>query len=98
VPSGRSFYHRVRKGDTLTSIAARYEVTPQELKGWNKGLGGPVVVGQRLRVVSDVAPAAGKKSKRSRSASASTKPPATTARSTKSGPPGRHRPSGIARP
>src|SRR5262249_18537559 len=54
VPSGRSFYHRVRKGDTLSSIASRYGVTSQDLKGWNKGVGQPLVVGQRLRVVSDV--------------------------------------------
>ena len=65
VPSGRSFYHRVRKGETLMSIAARYEVTPQELKSWNKTSGTSLVSGQRLRVVSDVSPAAGKKSKRS---------------------------------
>jgi membrane-bound lytic murein transglycosylase D len=97
VPSGRSFYHRVRKGDTLTSIAARYGVTPQELKGWNKGLGASLVDGQRLRVVSDVAPAAGKKSKRSRSASAGMKP-ATTGRGGQSSSQGGHRPAAIARP
>jgi LysM repeat protein len=68
VPSGRSFYHRVRKGETLMSIAARYEVTPQDLKSWNKTSGASLVAGQRLRVVSDVSPAAGKKSKRSRHA------------------------------
>jgi membrane-bound lytic murein transglycosylase D len=72
VPSGRSFYHRVRKGETLQSIAARYEVTPQDLKSWNKTSGTSLVAGQRLRVVSDVAPAAGKKSKRSRQARATT--------------------------
>jgi len=66
VPSGRSFYHRVRKGETLMSIAARYEVTPQDLKSWNKTSGTSLVTGQRLRVVSDVSPAAGKQSKRSR--------------------------------
>ena len=64
IPSGRSFYHRVRKGETLASIAARYDVTPQQLKAWNKEAGAALVAGQRLRVVSDVAPAAGKKSKR----------------------------------
>ena len=82
VPSGRSFYHRVRKGETLQSIAARYEVTPQDLKAWNKTSATSLVAGQRLRVVSDVAPAAGKKSKRSNStrgskatATAKSKPP-----------------------
>jgi membrane-bound lytic murein transglycosylase D len=72
VPSSRSFYHRVRKGETLQSIAARYEVTPQDLKSWNKTSGSSLVAGQRLRVVSDVTPAAGKKSKRSRQARAAT--------------------------
>jgi membrane-bound lytic murein transglycosylase D len=72
VPSSRSFYHRVRRGETLQSIAARYEVTPQDLKSWNKSSGTSLVAGQRLRVVSDVAPAAGKKSKRSRQVRATT--------------------------
>jgi membrane-bound lytic murein transglycosylase D len=63
VPSGRSFYHRVRKGETLASIAARYDITQQDLKGWNKSASYPLVAGERLRVVSDVSPAASKKSK-----------------------------------
>ena len=65
VPSGRSFYHRVRNGETLSSIAARYDVSAQDLKGWNAGLTTKVVPGQRLRVVSDAGPVRGKKSKRS---------------------------------
>jgi membrane-bound lytic murein transglycosylase D len=73
VPSGRSFYHRVRKGETLASIAARYDITQQDLKGWNKTAASPLVVGERLRVVSDLAPAATKKSKRSRPAASGAK-------------------------
>ena len=96
VPSGRTFYHRVRKGDTLTSIAARYGVTSQDLKSWNKGLDHPLVAGQRLRVVSDVAPGAGKKSKHSHSASSGAKPP--TARSGSPSHSARHPQPGIARP
>ena len=64
VPSGRTFYHRVRKGETLSSIAARYDVSAQDLKGWNAGLAAKVVAGQRLRVVSDSGPVGAKRSKR----------------------------------
>jgi membrane-bound lytic murein transglycosylase D len=66
VPSGRLFYHRVRKGETLSSIAAHYAVTAQDLKSWNTGLNPTIVVGQRLRVISDIAPA-GAKSKQAKS-------------------------------
>jgi membrane-bound lytic murein transglycosylase D len=64
VPSGRTFYHRVRKGETLASIAARYDVSTLELKGWNSGIGPRVTPGQRLRVVSDAGPVGAKKAKR----------------------------------
>jgi membrane-bound lytic murein transglycosylase D len=57
VPSGRTLYHRVRKGETLSSIAAHYAVTAQDLKAWNVGMSPKIIAGQRLRVISDVAPA-----------------------------------------
>ena len=57
VPSGRTFYHRVRKGETLASIAARYDVSAQDLKSWNAGVAAKLTPGQRLRVVSDAGPA-----------------------------------------
>jgi len=52
VPSTRTLYHRVRKGETLSTIAAHYAVTAQDLKGWNGG-NPKVVAGQQLRVISD---------------------------------------------
>ena len=55
VPSGRTLYHRVRNGETLSSIASRYAVTAQDLKQWNSGMNPKIVAGQRLRIVSDVA-------------------------------------------
>jgi membrane-bound lytic murein transglycosylase D len=61
VPSARTFYHRVRKGETLASIAARYDVSAQELRGWNAGTGPKVAPGQRLRVVSDAGPVSTKR-------------------------------------
>ncbi|TMH59952.1 MAG: LysM peptidoglycan-binding domain-containing protein [Betaproteobacteria bacterium] len=64
VPNGRTFYHRVRKGETISSIAARYDVSAQDLKGWNASLAAKVVPGQRLRVVSDSGPVGAQKSKR----------------------------------
>jgi len=71
VPSGRTFYHRVRKGETLASIAARYDVSTQDLKGWNSGVAAKLTPGQRLRVVSDAGPVGAKKSKRGRKIQAS---------------------------
>ena len=101
VPSGHTIYHRVRKGETLQSIAARYDVTAQELKSWNKTAGPSLVAGQRLRVVSDMAPAAAKKSKHSHPATATSaksaagaKPGRTSAGSTSGRPSARS----IARP
>jgi peptidoglycan lytic transglycosylase D len=66
VPSGRMLYHRVRKGETLSSIAAHYAVTPQDLKAWNAGMSPKIIAGQRLRVISDAAPA-GTRSKQRKS-------------------------------
>jgi membrane-bound lytic murein transglycosylase D len=54
VPQGRTFYHTVRRGETLTSVAARYGVTAEELRGWNAMTQSAVKVGQQLRVTSDV--------------------------------------------
>jgi membrane-bound lytic murein transglycosylase D len=96
IPSGRSFYHRVRKGETLTSIAAHYDVTPQQLRAWNGVGGSKLIAGQRLRVVSDVAPAAGKKSKRHRHGPAPSAKSATTAGRAKQS--SRPRTRGIQRP
>ena len=61
VPQGRTFYYRVKHGDTLAGVAARYGVTVDQLRGWN-GLGATtaLVPGRPLRVTSDVAPAASK--------------------------------------
>ena len=77
VPSGRTIYHRVRKGETLASIAARYDVSPQDLKGWNAGLATKLVPGQRLRVVSDAGPVRAKRSKHGTSRTAKSTPAAT---------------------
>jgi membrane-bound lytic murein transglycosylase D len=74
VPSGRTIYHRVKKGETLASIAARYDVSTQDIKGWNAGVSSKPAAGQRLRVVSDVSPVRSKKSKRSTTRAAKSSP------------------------
>jgi membrane-bound lytic murein transglycosylase D len=53
VPHGRTIYHRVGRGETLTGIAARYSVTTAELKQWNNVAHDGVAVGQQLRITSD---------------------------------------------
>jgi membrane-bound lytic murein transglycosylase D len=54
VPQGRTFYHRVSRGETLYAIAKRYGVTPGELREWNNLPQSSVQAGQQLRVTSDV--------------------------------------------
>jgi membrane-bound lytic murein transglycosylase D len=56
VPAGRTFFHTVHRGDTLYAIAARYGVTAQDVKRWNRLASDSVRSGQRLRVTSDVSP------------------------------------------
>jgi membrane-bound lytic murein transglycosylase D len=56
VPAGRTFFHTVGRGDTLQGVAARYGVTTQELKRWNRLTHDGVRKGQKLRVTSDVSP------------------------------------------
>jgi len=57
VPVNRTFYYAVRRGDTLTDVAARYGVTIADLRRWNHLTHDSVRAGQKLRVTSDVAPA-----------------------------------------
>lgn len=43
--------HRVRRGDTLTSIARLYRTTVASLTTWNRLSGSRIVVGQRLTIL-----------------------------------------------
>ena len=54
VPQGRTFYHTVRRGETLTSIASRYGVSAAELREWNGMSQSALAAGRQLRVTSDV--------------------------------------------
>ena len=80
VPSGRTFYHVVQRGDTLQRVAARYGVTAADIKQWNGIVHEHVQTGTRLRVTSDVVPVAkvGGRSKRAMATRG-----ATTTRSSK---------------
>jgi membrane-bound lytic murein transglycosylase D len=60
VPQGRTFYYRVKRGDTLAGIAARYAVTAEDLRRWNGLAHNTVATGQSLRITSDLAPNAAK--------------------------------------
>lgn len=54
VPQGRTFFHTVRRGETLGGLAVRYGVTPADLRNWNALTQTALRVGQQLRVTSDV--------------------------------------------
>ena len=44
--------HVVKRGDTLSEIAARYRVSQAQIKRWNKLRGNRIYAGQRLKVGS----------------------------------------------
>jgi membrane-bound lytic murein transglycosylase D len=75
VPQGRTFYYKVKRGDTLPQIAARYDVSVQDVKRWNALAQATVAPGQTLRITSDLAPNAAKaKRATGRKATAAAKP------------------------
>jgi membrane-bound lytic murein transglycosylase D len=63
VPSGRTFYYTVRRGDSLATIATRYGVSSADLRQWNGMTQNHVSIGQKLRVVSDVGAVAASRGK-----------------------------------
>lgn len=85
VPSGRTLFHRVGKGETLSAIATRYGVTPQELRTWNAGLTTTIVPGQRLRIISDSGAATTKVKTKKKTAPASPATPKASARTAPAG-------------
>jgi membrane-bound lytic murein transglycosylase D len=48
--SGSNTRYRVQKGDTLVTVADRFDVTPEQLRRWNHLRAGKVVKGQSLYV------------------------------------------------
>jgi membrane-bound lytic murein transglycosylase D len=63
VPSGRTFYHTVQRGESLGTLSQRYGVSAEDLRRWNGMTQNAVKVGQRLRVTTDVV-TGGKSAKR----------------------------------
>ncbi len=49
-PAGKSVTHSVRRGDTLGSIADRYDCSVAELKSWNGIKGTTIYPGQKLKI------------------------------------------------
>lgn len=46
--SGQRHVHKVRPGEALSTIAARYKVSVTQLKSWNQLKGSTIYVGQKL--------------------------------------------------
>src|SRR5574341_348711 len=46
--------YSVRRGETLTKIARRHNVTVSDIHEWNKGIGKSVRAGQKIKLVVDV--------------------------------------------
>ena len=62
--SKTSTWHRVRRGETLSGIAADYGVSVRELKSWNAlGSSGRIRAGQRLRIAAPLSRATNTKSR-----------------------------------
>lgn len=49
--SGKVTYHKVRKGETLGGIAAKYGVSVSQLKKWNNIKGTLIKPGQQLKII-----------------------------------------------
>ncbi len=59
VTSGQSgkqqeILYRVRRGETLSQIATKHNVTVSDIREWNKGIGKSIRAGQKIRLVVDV--------------------------------------------
>ena len=46
--------YRVRRGETLSRIARKHNVTVADIREWNKGIGKTVRAGQKIKLVVDV--------------------------------------------
>jgi membrane-bound lytic murein transglycosylase D len=46
--------YRVRRGETLSKIARKHDVTVADIKEWNRGIGNMIRAGQKIRLVVNV--------------------------------------------
>ena len=51
--STKTSYYKVRKGDNLSAIAAKYDVTTAQIKKWNTIKGSAIAYGKTLKIVQD---------------------------------------------
>ena len=51
--SSKTSYYKVRKGDNLSAIAAKYDVTTAQIKKWNTITGSAIAYGKTLKIVQD---------------------------------------------
>jgi membrane-bound lytic murein transglycosylase D len=65
----RPFWYKVKAGDTLERIADRFDVTPYQLRRWNKLQSSQLAAGKKLRIY--VATAGGSRRPRAQRAKAS---------------------------
>lgn len=49
--SGRVVSHKVKRGETLSDVAARFGISVTKLKKWNRIKGSRIQVGQRLKIL-----------------------------------------------
>ena len=49
--SGRVIYYKVKSGQTLSSVAAKYGIAVTKLKKWNNIHGSTIQTGQRLKII-----------------------------------------------
>jgi membrane-bound lytic murein transglycosylase D len=76
---GKLTRYRVRRGDTLPSIAEQFSVTVEELKEWNRIVGSKVTRGVTLRVYPGGRPPAPARARATRPAAPAATAPARTA-------------------
>jgi membrane-bound lytic murein transglycosylase D len=95
VPSGRTFFYVVKRGDTMHAIASRYGVRVADIKQWNGLVHERLQAGTRLRVTSDVVPVA-KSGGRSKRANATRGATSTRSRKTSTKPVQAPKPSSTA--
>ena len=52
----RMIQYRIRRGDTLGGIAARFDVTPNQIRQWNRIRGSRIIAGKTLKLYVPVSP------------------------------------------
>ncbi|HUU12471.1 MAG TPA: transglycosylase SLT domain-containing protein [Terriglobia bacterium] len=62
----RMIQYRIRRGDTLGGIAARFDVTPNQIRQWNRIRGSRIIAGKTLKLYVPVGPSRTARTSRSR--------------------------------